>query len=434
MADNAVKKTSSIASSKTFTGRTRPTHGKKAEELLFDLLGLLETDWKAIRSTNLGVVSGTSVVSELMLRRVRAKAAELHMLTVSHPEASERIATLLGSNRVRCLRKEVPGQILASGSSSSLNAPKVTPEQVKNLRVMLDMTGHEDLSDYLRHCVDTFSDSIDDALRRLNRKKKRAPPPPPKPVTPTRVHNPLHDDLDSLRFGALLPDRHRLLNASLQLLEERDAHEKQQLLNKLQRAEVRQRRQEELDEQRRRREEELLARRNARGLNIEQEIISEELAFKLAIMNRHKQVEEIPYEIDDVVARWRATCATGSERLAGGGPDSPVMVSSPLPLYGVPPSHVRVRMEMQQQKPLLPSYGNRHVASSFASGTGGGGGGSFAGIGTIGGGMGGLGTGGIAPGNIGGAGTASVNFASGASFALNASPLAMQFNPSSTPK
>eukprot|EP00198_Chlamydomonas_reinhardtii_P014016 XP_001703353.1 predicted protein [Chlamydomonas reinhardtii] len=92
---------------------------------------VLRSEWRSIKTTNLGVLSGTAVVEELLLRRISAWARELHMLAITHASASERLAAL------------------CRGMST---------QELQQLQVMFDVTGHPELSDYCRLVVYNTAD------------------------------------------------------------------------------------------------------------------------------------------------------------------------------------------------------------------------------------------------------------------------------------
>ncbi|KAI8475803.1 MAG: hypothetical protein J3K34DRAFT_516981 [Monoraphidium minutum] len=88
-----------------------------------ELTALLAAEWDGIRGLNLGVRSGTAVVDGVLMRRLQLWAARLHTLAAGAPEAAEALARLVAG------------------------APAGRMQQ---LQVLLDMTGHEELSDFLR--------------------------------------------------------------------------------------------------------------------------------------------------------------------------------------------------------------------------------------------------------------------------------------------
>lgn len=108
------------------TGPHKLTEPQQVEQLFKYLLNILATEWRNIRSLNLGVKSGTGVVDELLVRKVQQCAAELHTLCISNDRAAERLAKL---------------------------AQTLPRKELQQLQTLLDVTDHQVLSDYINVIV-----------------------------------------------------------------------------------------------------------------------------------------------------------------------------------------------------------------------------------------------------------------------------------------
>ena len=95
--------------------------------------------------------SGTAVVEELIMRKIQHLAAELHVLCVVEEPAATRVASL---------------------------AQALGKQELQQLQVMLDVTGHESLTDFLRTMVFHTSDPF--ATQPIPSRVNTRPTPHPK--------------------------------------------------------------------------------------------------------------------------------------------------------------------------------------------------------------------------------------------------------------
>eukprot|EP00195_Chlamydomonas_chlamydogama_P015464 CAMPEP_0202897774 /NCGR_PEP_ID=MMETSP1392-20130828/6460_1 /ASSEMBLY_ACC=CAM_ASM_000868 /TAXON_ID=225041 /ORGANISM="Chlamydomonas chlamydogama, Strain SAG 11-48b" /LENGTH=487 /DNA_ID=CAMNT_0049583517 /DNA_START=189 /DNA_END=1652 /DNA_ORIENTATION=+ len=130
------------------TGQRKCTPSQRAVQLFNQLIQLLENEWKSVRSLNLGVKSGTSVAEELVIRKIQQWVQELHTLCISKEEAAKAVGKA---------------------------ARKLERSELQQLQVMLDVTDHHALSDFIRLMVyntsEPFASVPIDHLEHLNRHK-----------------------------------------------------------------------------------------------------------------------------------------------------------------------------------------------------------------------------------------------------------------------
>lgn len=314
----------------------------RAERVCNELLGVLREEWKRIRTSNLGVLSGTAVVEELLMRRIQTWATELHSLCIMHETASDRLAAM---------------------------GRKLPPRELQQLQVMLDQTNHPDLADYLRLMVFNTSNPAAKAvvgdlthmktvlLAHSPSRRARSTPSTRRNgsggvggqtglahkrhiVNPAAVAEP-----GALRFSGLLPDGHRLVSAAVHVLADRAVAE----------------------EAARRAAEERAARARARASSSTPDPqaaeraanaaarlkAQEEQAYRQALLaSRFKPPVELdPYWAADLTETWRTT--THTRVPAGEGSIGTIFISEPVPLYEVPPEAALVRLEEEEHRAAL---------------------------------------------------------------------------------
>jgi hypothetical protein len=144
-------------------GKRKKTPAQRAESLFVLILKVLDEDWRRIRSLNLGepmqetlrrmhtplpapppthkrshacsqtgVRSGTSIGDSLLLQKLHHWVRELHGLCITQPEAADALGAL-------CRQLE--------------------HSDMQQLQVMLDTSGHSELSDFVRLLVFNVSGS-----------------------------------------------------------------------------------------------------------------------------------------------------------------------------------------------------------------------------------------------------------------------------------
>ncbi|GIL43304.1 hypothetical protein Vafri_1091 [Volvox africanus] len=335
------------ASPRVVSGPRKLTHSQLAGRLHGQLMDVLRTEWRRIKSSNLGVLSGTAVVEELLLRRIQSWASELHMLAISSTAAAEKLGAL------------------CRGMDGT---------ELQQLLVMFDQTGHPDLSDFVRVMVFNTSDPaakevVGDlrALRAANSANRRArstpgsgrrrgptaPPPPPRFL----VHVP--DDPSTLRFAALLSGEHRLVVGAQAAAERRRQQEEEE------------RRAMEAREARARARFEAAAGAGGRGIGAKLERRLSDASARQRALGRDKP-ELLPYWLADVEEQWRRTVATRIP--AEGVYDSVIMAHEALPVYEAMPEAALLRIEAEEAAAAPPSrhsmgmgsVGSR-VAPSYSS-------------------------------------------------------------------
>ncbi|KAG1667475.1 hypothetical protein FOA52_012230 [Chlamydomonas sp. UWO 241] len=95
------------------------------------MVEVLRTDWKAIRSNNLGVKSGSGVRGDVTMQKLHQWVQELHTLCITEGEAAAAVG--------RCARR-------------------MPPKELQQLQMMLDAADHSELSDFVRVLVFNVSD------------------------------------------------------------------------------------------------------------------------------------------------------------------------------------------------------------------------------------------------------------------------------------
>uniref|UniRef100_A0A383W4I5 Uncharacterized protein n=1 Tax=Tetradesmus obliquus TaxID=3088 RepID=A0A383W4I5_TETOB len=103
-------------------GSYKPSKAKQLAKVFSRLQQLLLSEWQTIRGANLGVKSGTSILEDVLLLQLNQLATHLHTLAVSDQEAASRLVELAG---------------------------KLSEQHFQQLQVLLDVLGHEELSDFL---------------------------------------------------------------------------------------------------------------------------------------------------------------------------------------------------------------------------------------------------------------------------------------------
>ncbi|GLC35766.1 hypothetical protein PLESTB_000492000 [Pleodorina starrii] len=325
------------ASPRVISGPRKLTPAQLAERLHGQLTEVLRTEWRRIKSSNLGVLSGTAVVEELLLRRIQSWAGELHMLAISTCAAAERLGALCRA---------------------------MDGTELQQLLVMFDQTGHPDLSDFVRVMVFNTSDPaakevVGDlrALRAANSagrrgrsssgsfRRRAAPPPPP----PPRFLVPVPDDPAAMRFAGLLPEGHRLVAGAHAAAERR----RQQEEAERQAAEAR-----EARAQARAQAEAQAAAQAARvqhlgfGIMLERQLSREDYDSSV-LSGRGSEQELLPYYLADLEEQWRRTIGTRIK--AEGVYDSVIMLHERLPMYEVPPDAALLRLEAEEAALAPPS-------------------------------------------------------------------------------
>lgn len=83
------------------------------------LLKLLDAEYHAINSHNLGVQSGTAIIENLLVRRLHALCAKVHLLMVLHDDCGDAMAAFCAAlrstqlNRIQvCAPLLVPATVL----------------------------------------------------------------------------------------------------------------------------------------------------------------------------------------------------------------------------------------------------------------------------------------------------------------------------------
>ncbi|KAL6759844.1 hypothetical protein V8C86DRAFT_2565552 [Haematococcus lacustris] len=181
-------------------GPRKKTAAQKAQELFTLLTGQLETEWQSLRSLNLGVKSGTGIVDELQIRKIQEWVQELHVLVVANTAAADTVAEL---------------------------ARQLTKLQRQHLQVMLDVTGHEMLTDFIRISVYNTSNPfasvpIDGpdpaalrAARRLRGRSSGRGAVTDVPKSPELRRRPPREEF--LRFAGYLPQENALVQQAYSL-------------------------------------------------------------------------------------------------------------------------------------------------------------------------------------------------------------------------
>ncbi|KAG2443011.1 hypothetical protein HYH02_009427 [Chlamydomonas schloesseri] len=356
----------SSATSRIDCGPRKLTQAQQVERLHAQLLEMLHSEWRNIKTTNLGVLSGTAVVEELLLRRVGAWARELHMLAITHASASERLADLCRA---------------------------MSTQELQQMQVMFDVTGHPELSDYCRLMVYNTADPNAKAVvgdlgalraasaarrsRSTPSSRRRAPPPPP-----PRPHNRYADDPHAMRFAGLLPDGHRLVSGA-HAARERRLREEDEARRAAEAKAARARARAEAAEGRGRG----AADSGAEG-DTEAERRAAEASARAALLHARNPLPEVlPYYLADVEDQWRRTVLKRGVVGAGGAADaslpasegvfdSRIMLADPLPPYEAPPEAARLRAEQEAEAALAAAQAqalafgppsSRGTAGSFLS-------------------------------------------------------------------
>ncbi|MEW5309561.1 MAG: hypothetical protein WDW38_001442 [Sanguina aurantia] len=187
-----------------YTGPKKLSPAQRTQVLLDTLLRALQDEWPRIRNSNLGVLSGTAVVEDLVMRKIQAWATELHTLCITYGEA----AALVGEF-----------------------ARRLGAAHMQQLQVMLDVTDHSSLADFVRLMVYNTSNPLakealdsNPANRGGQRVRKKVEPNAaaaaqtlstrPTQTERRKVHTAPPDqrpfDPGELRFAALLPADHSL--------------------------------------------------------------------------------------------------------------------------------------------------------------------------------------------------------------------------------
>ncbi|KAJ9527090.1 hypothetical protein QJQ45_025206 [Haematococcus lacustris] len=181
-------------------GPRKKTAAQKAQELFTLLTGQLETEWQSLRSLNLGVKSGTGIVDDLQIRKIQEWVQELHVLVVANTAAADTVAEL---------------------------ARQLTKLQRQHLQVMLDVTGHEMLTDFIRISVYNTSNPfasvpIDGpdpaalrAARRLRGRSSGRGAANDVPKSPELRRRPPREEF--LRFAGYLPQENALVQQAYSL-------------------------------------------------------------------------------------------------------------------------------------------------------------------------------------------------------------------------
>lgn len=101
------------------TGRRKKLAPDQLTGLMRSLLKLLDAEYHAINSHNLGVQSGTAVIENLLVRRLHALCAKVHLLMVLHDDCSDAMAAFCAAlrptqlNRIQvCAPLLVPATVL----------------------------------------------------------------------------------------------------------------------------------------------------------------------------------------------------------------------------------------------------------------------------------------------------------------------------------
>ncbi|EFJ47116.1 hypothetical protein VOLCADRAFT_117895, partial [Volvox carteri f. nagariensis] len=313
------------------SGPRKLTHSQLAAQLHGQLTDVLRMEWRRIKTSNLGVLSGTAVVEELLLRRIRSWCSELHMLAISSPTASYKLGKLCQS---------------------------MEGTELQQLLVMFDQTGHPDLSDFVRVLVFNTADpaakeAVGDlrALRGIKSAGRRArstpstsgssrrrAPPVLLPTPRTVSHEP--DDPASLRFAGLLPEGHRLVAGAHAAAERRRQREEDE------------RRAAEAREARARARFEAAGGRRRLGLHCDRRL-SDSSSWSSVLRSRSDKQELLPYYLADVEEQWRRTVATRVP--AEGVYDSVIMSHEALPVYESMPDAALVRREAEEAAAAPPS-------------------------------------------------------------------------------
>ncbi|GFR41291.1 hypothetical protein Agub_g1796, partial [Astrephomene gubernaculifera] len=311
-------------SARVDSGPRKPTQSQLCERLHAQLLEVLRTEWRSIRSSNLGVLSGTAVVEELLLRRIQSWAAELHLLAITHRSAAERLGALCRG---------------------------MGAEELQQLLVMLDQTGHPELSDFVRLVVfntaDPAAKGVVGDLRALRAahggRRARSTPSnrrraPSTQLSSARPFSHLlssgpPDDPASLRFAGLLPEGHRLVAGARAVAERRRQQEEEQRRAAEARAEARAR-----------------ARAEAAagsGEDAEAERRPSDASARHSVLHgRGAPPDILPYFMADVEEQWRRT--VGTRVPAEGVSDTCILLSEPLPTYEAPPDVALMRREAEE--------------------------------------------------------------------------------------
>lgn len=238
-----------------------------------------------------GVKSGTGMVDELVLRRVSTWLAELHMLSIAHDTAATKLGQL---------------------------ARRLSYDLLQQFQTLCDITGHEELADYMRLCVYNTSDpfakaAIDGPSKGPHTRRARAPPAAPAAVDNGRLgpySGPRPGRDEFIRFAGYLPHEHPLVQQAYQMYLDRLPLEVQAASSMGDDAE----------------RAALEADARQRSLRATASIVRQ-LAEESAASQRG--AEGLPLWLD-VEARWRATNHTvfRDELLS-----SPIVVGDPMPLY-----------------------------------------------------------------------------------------------------
>lgn len=67
----------------------KPSAAKRVQSAFSQLCQVLNKEWQSIRSSNLGVQSGTGVIEDVLYSQLHQLASTVHMLAVSDAEASQ---------------------------------------------------------------------------------------------------------------------------------------------------------------------------------------------------------------------------------------------------------------------------------------------------------------------------------------------------------
>lgn len=178
------------------TGKRKPSPAERTETLCNEILACLRSEeWRAMRSTNLGVLSGTGVIEDLLMRRLQTQVAALHVLVLKHTSAGNQLSAL--------------------GTS-------LTQREMQQMQVLMDACGFPELSDYLRvlryNTMDPSATSEVGAP--INWGARRAKSVPrnrmshSQEVRPRSLRHRAYD-ADTLRFADVVGPQHRLVSHSL---------------------------------------------------------------------------------------------------------------------------------------------------------------------------------------------------------------------------
>ncbi|KXZ56717.1 hypothetical protein GPECTOR_1g646 [Gonium pectorale] len=283
-----------------------------------------------------GVLSGTAVVEELLLRRIQTWAAELHCLAITNPTAAERLGALC----------RVMGQ-----------------QELQQLLVMLDQTGHPELSDFVRLMVyntgDPTAQTVVGDLRPLReasgakkvRQSSSRRRPPAMPSLPPRVPTPVHEDPNLLRFSTLLPEGHRLVLGAQQAAARRKQEEEEQRRAVEARAAKARAKEEGLDSDAAKEDTDAGATAGA-AAGTEDSSAAADSPSRTALLPGLAPLPDFEASEMDVEEQWRRTVAT---RLPAESVfDTCIMLAEPLPAYEAPPDVALMRAEAEEMSASAP--------------------------------------------------------------------------------